>query len=180
MRDKATYIMGGIIIFLLISVVALVNNDARKDGEIKLKEAEIKLLQEKLSTAESVNQGLKTNLDKLLSYNECMAKIFITPRSQGKAIAGSIEDPVAALERCRIEVDGTPISENLPADGSRGTASSTPNSTPGGAPAESPSSSPQPDPPDEPDPPEPPEPPESILPGDQPPVVGCVLGILCI
>lgn len=175
MKDKATWIMGGIIILLLVSVSSLLNTNTRKDGQIELLEAELK-------TAESVNQGLKDSVEKLVGYFECTAKIWITPRSLDKSIAGSVDDPETALKRCRIEVNGVPVSENPPETPPESSnpqpTPQNPSQTPQNSPQQqNPSSPPAPTPPEE--PPEPPDEPDPIIPIFDDPILPCI-GTFCL
>lgn len=55
---------------------------------------------------------LSNQVDKLLRYEECVAKIDITPIGEPKAIVGDVNDPGTALENCRIVADGEPVSSN--------------------------------------------------------------------
>lgn len=175
MKNKVLLGLVLAVVILLVWVSSLANTISRKNGEIEL-------LKEKLATSQSVNEGLKDSVEKLIRYNECTAKILIAPRSQAKAIAGDINDPSTALERCRIEVAGTPVSENpSPTPTSTNTNSpsadtnrSSPN-TSGSTGAQTP-----PAPPQQP-PPLASPPPQSILPGDQPPLIVCIIILgICI
>lgn len=127
LRDNlSTYIMPILILILMLAIGFLVNASAHKDGEITL-------LNEKLATAESVNQGLKDSVGKLVRYQECIARIFIESRDPTKTIEGDINDPEAALENCRIQINGVEVSANpapssqVPPSGNGAMATPTPS-----------------------------------------------------
>lgn len=170
MRNKIMFGLGFLVVVLLVWISALANTISRKDGEIEL-------LKDKLATSQSINDGLKDSVEKLIRYNECIAKILIAPRSLEKAIEGSINDPAAALENCRIAVDGETISTpqpSSPAPAVSQTQSSraTGQSSQGQGNQDNGTASPPPSSP----PPAPVAvtPDDSVLPGTQPPLIGCI------
>lgn len=53
-----------------------------------------------------LGKTLKDQNDRLIRYEECIAKLNIAPPRESKMIEGEIEDPIRALEECKIIVDG--------------------------------------------------------------------------
>lgn len=157
-------------VLLLLWVSSLAHTISRKNGEIEL-------LKDKLSTSQSINEGLKDSVEKLIKYNECIAKIFIAPRSSDKAISGDVNDPVTALERCRVEVGGVPVSENPPPNPQTSQSSDSPppnNQTVQSSTSQQNTNGGGEQPPDE------PEPPQSIIPFVEQPIIGCPIAGVCI
>lgn len=58
------------------------------------------------SQANQQTTDLSNQVDKILAHQECLAKIYITPIGEPKAIVGDVNDPATALENCRIQADG--------------------------------------------------------------------------
>lgn len=122
MTNKVPYIFAGVIVILITMVVLLTNANTQKDGEIRL-------LKQKIETTEAVTDGINEGIDKLIRYNECTAKVFISPRNDKVAIQGSKDDPETALKKCRLEVDGKAIKSLESSSNDEATSNTTSSST---------------------------------------------------
>lgn len=61
-----------------------------------------------------LGKTLKDQNDRLIRYEECIAKLNIAPPRESKMIEGEIEDPIRALEECKIIVDGVVTQSDKP------------------------------------------------------------------
>lgn len=138
-RFWVAMVTAAVVLFVLISSIKAIEKNA---GAIK----------DQTDAIKAQNEAIESQGDRLIRYQECVAKLSIISPEQTKRIEGDIADPAAALEQCRIEiVDGVTDGPTAQAGPDRRASSAPPQQPPATLPPQGQPQEPA-DPPPEPNP----------------------------